>query len=180
MVTKQAVRISLEDFLKLPETKPANELIDGEVCQKAMPKTPHSLSSLKFVRLLERDPGTSNGLPMYELGFNFPDSLRANHRVPDLSYYRPGRPIPHSPYPLESEMPDLVVEIRSEGQSRSSQAARLQFLRDHGVPCTLLIDPEQITVTVHELDREWTGAVGDVITLATIDGFTFPVSALFE
>ena len=172
--------MSLEDFLQRPEEKPANELIDGEVCQKAMPKTPHSFSSMKCIRFLERDPKTANGMPLNELGFNFPDALRANHRVPDLSYYRPGRPVPHSPYPLETEMPDLIVEIRSEGQTRASQAARLLFLRKHGVPCTLLIDPEQRTVTVHELGAEWTAAAGEIVTLATLDGFSFPVAELFD
>ena len=180
MVTKQAVRMSLEDFLQLPEEKPANELIDGEVCQKAMRTTTQAVALANLMRRLILDPLAAQGLPLYSLGFNFPDALRANHRVPDLSYYRPSRPMPHSPYPLESEMPDLVVEIRSEGQTRASQAARLLFLRERGVPCTLLIDPEQRTVTVHELDREWTAGVGEIVTLATLGGFSFPVVGLFE
>ena len=77
-------------------------------------------------------------------------------------------------------MPDVVIEIRSEGQTRASQLARLQFLREHGVPCTILIDPEGRTVTVHERGCERTAEVGDVVTLATLDGFAFPVDGLFE
>ncbi|MFM6138504.1 MAG: Uma2 family endonuclease, partial [Sphaerospermopsis kisseleviana] len=34
--------ISLTDFLKLPETKPASEYIDGNIYQKPMPKGKHS------------------------------------------------------------------------------------------------------------------------------------------
>ena len=36
-------RITLEEFLKLPETKPASEYIQGEIIQKPMPKTKHSI-----------------------------------------------------------------------------------------------------------------------------------------
>jgi hypothetical protein len=34
--------ITLEEFLKLPETKPAFECIDGQIIQKPMPKGRHS------------------------------------------------------------------------------------------------------------------------------------------
>jgi Uma2 family endonuclease len=35
-------RLTLEEFLKLPETKPASEYIEGEIIQKPMPKIKHS------------------------------------------------------------------------------------------------------------------------------------------
>ncbi|MBN3880320.1 Uma2 family endonuclease, partial [Nostoc sp. JL23] len=34
--------LTLEEFLKLPETKPASEYINGEIIQKPMPKGRHS------------------------------------------------------------------------------------------------------------------------------------------
>jgi Uma2 family endonuclease len=34
-------KLSLEEFLELPETKPASEFIAGEIIQKPMPKTRH-------------------------------------------------------------------------------------------------------------------------------------------
>ncbi|MEM6753787.1 MAG: Uma2 family endonuclease, partial [Cyanobacteria bacterium P01_C01_bin.38] len=34
--------INLEEFLKLPETKPASEYINGKIIQKPMPKGRHS------------------------------------------------------------------------------------------------------------------------------------------
>lgn len=42
MVTTPAKPISLEEFLALPETKPASEYVDGQVIQKPMPKGNHS------------------------------------------------------------------------------------------------------------------------------------------
>lgn len=35
-------KLSLVDFLQLPETKPASEYIDGQIYQKPMPKGKHS------------------------------------------------------------------------------------------------------------------------------------------
>ena len=34
--------ITLQEFLKLPETKPASQYINGEIIQKLMPKGRHS------------------------------------------------------------------------------------------------------------------------------------------
>ena len=35
--------LTLADFLELPETKPANEYIDGKIEQKLMPQGKHSI-----------------------------------------------------------------------------------------------------------------------------------------
>ena len=40
---------TLEEFLKLPETKPASIYIDGEIIQKPMPKTHHSRLQGKLI-----------------------------------------------------------------------------------------------------------------------------------
>ena len=42
MVQTSIKPITLEDFLKLPETKPASEFIDGQMLQKPMPQGKHS------------------------------------------------------------------------------------------------------------------------------------------
>src|SRR4028119_2315548 len=45
-------RLTLEQFLKLPETKPASEYIEGEIIQKPMPKTKHSRLQGRFLRVI--------------------------------------------------------------------------------------------------------------------------------
>jgi Uma2 family endonuclease len=37
MVQTPIKSISIEEFLKLPETKPASEFVDGQISQKPMP-----------------------------------------------------------------------------------------------------------------------------------------------
>lgn len=40
--------LSLEEFLALPETKPASEYIDGQIYQKPMPQGKHSKLQIGF------------------------------------------------------------------------------------------------------------------------------------
>lgn len=43
-----APTLTLEEFLKLPETEPASEFVDGRIEQKPMPQGKHSRLQLKF------------------------------------------------------------------------------------------------------------------------------------
>ena len=44
--------LSLQEFLALPETKPAREYIEGEIFQKPMPKGKHSLLQTQLTAVL--------------------------------------------------------------------------------------------------------------------------------
>jgi Uma2 family endonuclease len=42
MIQTPTKPITLEEFLKLPETEPSSEYIDGQILQKPMPQGKHS------------------------------------------------------------------------------------------------------------------------------------------
>jgi len=46
--------LTLEEFLKLPETKPASEFINGEIVQKPMPQGEHSLLQGELCEAINR------------------------------------------------------------------------------------------------------------------------------
>ena len=46
--------LTLKEFLKLPETKPASEFIDGEVIQKPMPQGEHSRLQSKLCSVINQ------------------------------------------------------------------------------------------------------------------------------
>ena len=48
MVQSLPKSIALEEFLKLPETKPASEYSDGQIVQKPMPQGKHSAIQTEF------------------------------------------------------------------------------------------------------------------------------------
>lgn len=43
MVNSPTKPLTLEEFLKLPETKPSSEYINGKIIQKPMPQGQHSI-----------------------------------------------------------------------------------------------------------------------------------------
>jgi Uma2 family endonuclease len=54
MTSTSTKPITLEEFLQLPETKPASEYIEGAIIQKPMPKAKHSRLQAKLVDAINR------------------------------------------------------------------------------------------------------------------------------
>ncbi|BAZ19616.1 hypothetical protein NIES4073_04890 [Kalymmatonema gypsitolerans NIES-4073] len=52
MVQLQTQTLMLEEFIKLPETKPASEYIDGQIIQKPMPQGKHSVIRGSLVKAI--------------------------------------------------------------------------------------------------------------------------------
>lgn len=173
---KRALR--LEEFLELPETEPASELIHGEVVQKPVAKIPHNWAVRKLIRALDRHPYTSDGTWLTEQGLSFPATTPGNHRVPDLSWFRAGR-VSLSMVNYLQFAPDLAVEVRSEGQSLAMLREKLSFLREQGTTATLLVDPVRRTVEVDDAGRRITVESNGTITLDSIGGFTLSLADLF-
>ena len=48
MLQTPSKSITLDEFLKLPETEPASEYIDGQIIQKPMPQGKHSTIQTEF------------------------------------------------------------------------------------------------------------------------------------
>ena len=138
-------KLSLAEFLALPETEPASELIDGEVVQKPMPTFEHGFiqSALSFVLnlFLRSEP----------IGFIGTARLRQTG---------PGQPFRGAP--------DLAVEILSPDDRPDRVAAKVAFYLLHGVRLVWLIDPETRTVTVLTAD----GRSMRLSEEATLDGDT--------
>lgn len=179
MIARQSRLLTLEEFLELPETEPYTELIDGVLEQKPVGKKPHSRSQLRIAMLLLEHPATKGGSAWPELGLRFPNTPAGNLRVPDLSYYLPGNIDEGDDEDYPARAPDLCVEVRSKGRAPSGQLDRLAFLREQGVTCTLLIDPESRTVEVYDQGAVRVAGDGDEVVLHGLGGFSFRVGELF-
>jgi Uma2 family endonuclease len=180
MSARQASRlVSLEEFLRLPETEPYTELVDGVMEQKPVGKNRHSVAQTELVMLLRLHPATREGRAVTELGVRFPATRLGNLRVPDVAFYTDRSAVRlEEDYP--GSAPDLAAEIRSPGQSLRTLRERLAFLREQGTRCTLLIDPEAQTVEVHDGARTVTASAAEEVTLDALGGFSFRVGQLFE
>jgi Uma2 family endonuclease len=174
--------MTLAEFLELPEVKPALELRQGMVSQKAMPSGPHSSIQGWFCAQVY------NVAESQEVAQAFPEPrlvLDGDVYVPDVSVYLWDR-VPedeNGDLPFYSTTPpDLVVEVLSPGQTVRSHLDRCRELIGHGVRVAVHVDPDRRTVHVLRADGE-IGPLGEGDAIDVTDvlpGFELTVSDLFS
>lgn len=153
--------ITLEQFLKLPEEKPALEYEGGTVTQKVSPRGPHGRLQFWLARLVDSpDISARRAAAFTETRITF----GGNSFVPDLIVYRWER-IPREANGRIAENfatpPDLAVEILSPGQSVREQERRCRWYVDNGVRMALFINPRTESITLFQPDREPVLLAGD-------------------
>ncbi len=140
--------LTLEEFLALPEEKPALEYADGVVTQKVAPQYEHSLLQARLLLLLEQRLGPAR------LARALPE-LRTTYAgrstVPDLVVFRRERLPRRTRGARVGDVrvpPDLAIEIISPGEPFDQLAAKCAWYVAHGVAVALLVDDRAETVHV--------------------------------
>jgi Uma2 family endonuclease len=135
-------RLTLDEFLELPEESPALEYLDGVVVPKVSPKMFHGLMQYTFaecVNLYARPRRLALAFTETRATFG------GWSPVPDVGVYRWSR-IPRQPdgkLMTDSRTPwDIAVDIGSPGQSRAELEEKCRWYCANGVEITLLIDPD--------------------------------------
>jgi Uma2 family endonuclease len=153
MVQIPAKSITLEEFLKLPETKPASEYIDGDIIQKAMPQGEHSVIQT------ELSPAINLVLKPKQIARAFCElrcTFGGRSIVPDISVFLWGR-IPRQENGgvanVFSIAPDWTIEILSPNESQTKVTKNILHCLKHGTQMGWLIDPEEKSVFVYLPDR---------------------------
>lgn len=147
-------KISLEEFLLLPETKPASEYVDGQIYQKAMPQGKHSTLQIKFSSAINQV-----GKPQ-KLAFAFPQ-LRCTFGgcavVPDLAVFEWSRIPLNSQGEIENRFemaPDWIIEILSPDRSSTRAIKKILFCLKNKTKLGWLIDPEEKLVLVFKPQQQ--------------------------
>lgn len=142
-------KLSLAEFLALPETKPGSEYADGEAVQKPLPTTDHAiiqrLLSPVFSLFLRAVP-IADGGPEWRCVFGPPGRERG--RLPHFAlvlreWLRDTRG--DGPF---LGAPDFAVEIMSPDDRISDVLDKVRFYLENGVRLVWLIDPATRTVLV--------------------------------
>ena len=140
-------KLTLDEFLALPETEPASELIDGEVVQKPMPTWDHGviqrLLSFVLTLYLRAHPIGDAGS---EIRCIFGPAGAERPYVPDYIFVRADRLQRREQH--FHGAPDLAVEILSPDDRMTVVMDKIRFYLAHGVRLVWLIDPQRRTVTV--------------------------------
>jgi Uma2 family endonuclease len=154
MVQTPSKFITLDEFLKLPETKPASEYIEGKIIQKPMPQGKHSAIQGEFV------PVINSVVKPQRIARAFPElrcTFGGRSTVPDITVFIWSR-IPRdengeiaNTFPIA---PDWTIEILSPDQSQTKVTKNILHCLKHGSKMGWLIDPDEQTVFVYRPQQE--------------------------
>lgn len=154
MVQTQTTPITLEAFLKLPETKPASEYIDGKIIQKPMPQGKHSTIQGELT------PAINTILKTQKIARAFPE-LRCTFGncsiIPDIAVFTWN----HIPRDEKGQIantfllaPDWTIEILSPDQNQTKVIKNILHCLKHGTQMGWLIDPDELTIFVYRSQQE--------------------------
>ncbi|AFZ56926.1 Uma2 family endonuclease [Anabaena cylindrica FACHB-243] len=148
MTTAITQSLTLEEFLKLPETKPVSEYINGEIITKPMPKGKHSRLQLRLCNSI-------NDITESEkIAYAFPElrcSFGIRSVVPDIAVFNWS----HIPFTADEEVcndfflpPDWTIEILSPEQSSIRVIDNILYCLNHGCLLGWLIDPDDRSILI--------------------------------
>jgi Uma2 family endonuclease len=147
-------KVSLAEFLSLPDTKPASELVDGVISQKPMPQTEHSRIQYKLCAAINQVAEAGR------IACAFPE-LRCicgdDGIVPDVAVFRWERMLFESDGRLAKRFdlyPDWIIEILSPDQRRSKVLPKIINCCRAGTELGWLIDPSEEAIWVVCADKQ--------------------------
>ena len=141
--------LTLEEFLQLPETKPASEYIKGQIFQKPMPKSRHSRLQGRLMRAI------NEVVEDIKYAYAFPElrcTVGGRSIVPDLTvllwhnirFNKDGEPIDNVQI-----APDWTIEILSPDQSQTKVTKNTLHCLKYETQMGWLIDLDEQTVFVY-------------------------------
>jgi Uma2 family endonuclease len=147
------------------------ELVDGSMLVMGLSDYESEEIISEFARLLAnwvrpqrlgRVTGSSAGfiLPSLE-DVEEADKLKRNLRAPDVSFVRADR-LKRTKRDFVELVPDLIVEVKSKSESPSDTLCdriktlqeKIQLFLQLGSSVGILIDPDELTLTVYRLNQE--------------------------
>jgi Uma2 family endonuclease len=153
MVRSPVKVMTLAEFLLLPETKPANEFIDGQIIQKPMPQGKHSLIQSELTTNINSAFKPQRLVRAFsELRCNF----GGRSTISDVTVFTNDR-IPRDEdgdiANVFTIAPDWTIEILSPEQSQTKVTKNILHCLENGTQMGWLIDPAERSVFVYAADR---------------------------
>jgi Uma2 family endonuclease len=146
--------LTLVEFLKLPETEPASEYIDGKIIQKPMPQGKHSSIQTEMATTINA------GLRSNRVARAFTE-LRCNFGgrsiIPDVAVFtwpRISRDENGEIANVFQVAPDWTIEILSPDQNQTKVTKNILHCLDHDTEMGWLIDPAEKTIFVSQRQKQ--------------------------
>lgn len=149
MVQTPSKPLTLAEFLKLPETKPASEYIDRQIIHKPMPQGKHSTIQTELsaaINVVVKPQRIARAFSELRCTFG------GRSTVPDVSVFTWNR-IPRDRDGTIANVfqaaPDWTIEILSPDQSQTKVTKNILHCLKYETQIGWLIDPEEQTVFVY-------------------------------
>ncbi len=176
------LRMTLEEFLAIPEEPPYLEFADGEVLPRNSGGFAHGAMVAELGALVGnylRQSGEGHaGISVTHATFT-----ETGQRVflPDITVFPAGLRRWISRTGLVRQHPVFAIEVLSPEDRPGRVADRVQFYLRNGTQLLWLVDPEDETITAFRPNAEAiTAAAGDIIDAAPVlSAFTLDVAGLF-
>jgi Uma2 family endonuclease len=154
MLIQSPSKLSLEEFLLLPETEPAREYFDGQIYQKDMAPGKHSTLQTRFANRVNQ----VGELP--KLAFAFSElrcSFDGRSIVPDIAVFEWDRIPVNTEGEIENRFeiaPDWIIEILSPEQTFTPVINQILFCLKNNTKLGWLIDQEEKLVLVFKPQQQ--------------------------
>ncbi|HEY9711568.1 MAG TPA: Uma2 family endonuclease [Oculatellaceae cyanobacterium] len=150
MVQTPTKPLTLEEFLKLPETEPASEYFDSQIIQKPMPQGEHSTIQGELIIAI-------NGVVKpQKVARAFPElrcTFGGRSIVPDVAvftWHRIPRKENGGVANVFQAAPDWIIEILSPDQSATKVTKKILHSFNHETQMGWLIDPNEQTIFTYQ------------------------------
>ncbi|UBF24463.1 Uma2 family endonuclease [Kovacikia minuta CCNUW1] len=149
MVQTPEKTVTLDEFLNLPETKPASEYINGHIIQKPMPQGKHSKLQGEIVTTINAV------VEDHRIALAFPElrcTFGGRSIVPDVAVFAWGRiPVDENGDVANVFLtyPDWTIEILSPEQRPTKVTSNILHCLNHGSQMGWLLDPDEKSVLVY-------------------------------
>ncbi|MBD2144432.1 MULTISPECIES: Uma2 family endonuclease [Sphaerospermopsis] len=154
MTVTKSLSLTLEQFLKLPETKPPSEYINGEIIQKPMPKTRHSRLQSKIINTVNQITEAN------KIAYAFPElrcTFAGRSIIPDIAIIRwENIAFDDNGEPVDDVViaPDWTIEILSPEQSSNRVTGNILHCIKYGCQLGWLIDPDDRSILMFQPQKE--------------------------
>lgn len=176
MTNTPAKSISLQEFLHLPETKPAQEFIEGAIIQKTRLKGRHSRLQGKLCSEINQVSESA------KIAYAFPElrcSVANRSIVPDIAVFL----WLNIPFLSDGEVPDnfnlppdLVIEILYPEQNPNKVIGNILYCIENGSQLVWFLDPEDQSILVFRRDRSPV-VIKNQDTLPVLEGIELSLTA---
>lgn len=148
MASSLSQLISLEEFLQLPETKPASEYINGEIVQKPIPKGRHSRLQGKLCGVINEATEAA------KVAYAFPElrcTFSGRSIIPDISVFLWQNLVFTDDGEIADNFaiyPDWTIEILSPEQKPNKVIDDILHCLSSGSQLGWFIDPDDKSILV--------------------------------